>query len=72
MTDDLNQASVIVDDKERLQPVPLEIRLIIAAIFAVGVLMVFLASLTDVNRSNQEYVQQLCHPDSGKHLDACK
>jgi hypothetical protein len=52
MTDDLRKMRGIIDDKqyklaevpESLRPVPLKIRLIIAAIFVVGFLLVYLPS----------------------------
>jgi hypothetical protein len=80
MTDDLEKGRGIIDDRQHkladvavsLRPVPLRIRLIIAVIFIVGLLLVYLPSFADMNRSNGEYVQQWCHTDSVKYLDACK
>jgi hypothetical protein len=80
MIDDLEEANVVVDDGRytptedaaSLPSVPLKIRLILAGIFIAGLLMVYLLSLADRNRSNREYVQQSCRADSARYLDACK
>jgi hypothetical protein len=80
MIDDLRKVRGIIDDTqhkpadiaESLRPVPLKIRLIIAVIFIVGFLLVYLPSFADMNRSNKEYIQQMCHSDSARYLDTCK
>jgi hypothetical protein len=79
LIDDLEKVRGIIDDRQHklaevavsLRPVPLKTRLIIAMIFIVGFLLVYLPSFADMNRSNREYVQQLCHTDSAKYLDDC-
>jgi hypothetical protein len=80
MTGDLDNVRGIIGDRqyklaegaESLRPVPLKVRLVIVVIFIAGFLLVYLPSFADMNRSNKEYVQQLCHADSAKSLEACK
>jgi hypothetical protein len=72
MTADLDNVRAASNDGQALKTVPLKIRLIIAAIFAAGVLMVLLPSYADVSRSHQENVKHLCHADAADHKDTCK
>lgn len=45
MIDDLDKVRLVVQDQKSVQSVPLNIRLVIGAIFVVGVLLVMLPSM---------------------------
>jgi hypothetical protein len=72
MTNSLSNARAARDDGQALKSVPLGIRLIIAAIFVAGVLLVFLPSYADVSRSKQVNVKHLCYTDAAEPMNSCK